>query len=108
MNRIQISATDHGKSIAAHLGDELVLSLPENPTTGYRWQLNPPGKSLVLESDRFELQEKAMTGAAGIRQFSFCVSAAGQARLRLALIREWETDKPPLENFSLLIEVQPG
>ena len=82
-----------------HVGDELVVSLPENPTTGYRWQLDSPGSFLAVEDDAFALPGRAGIGAAGTRLLTLRVTAAGRASLHLALRRDWEKDKPPIQDF---------
>lgn len=107
MARMQISAADSGKSLAADVGDELVVSLPENPTTGYRWQVDSLGSSLVLERDDFALPRAAAIGAEGTRLLTFRATTPGHARLQLALRRDWEKKKPPMQDFSLSVDVQP-
>jgi len=104
--RIQISAADSGKSLAAHVGDELVVSLPENPTTGYRWQLDSPGSFFAVENDDFALPRHAGSGAAGMRLLTLRVTAAGRTSLHLALRRDWENDKLPIQDFSASVDIQ--
>ena len=108
MSRTQISSADNGKSLALQAGDELAVSLPENPTTGYRWQVDSSGPSLILEKDDFALPGEVQMGSAGTRLFTFRAAAAGHASLQLGLRRSWEQDKPALQTFSLSIQVEPA
>ncbi|MGE5204696.1 MAG: protease inhibitor I42 family protein [Chlamydiota bacterium] len=107
MSRIQISSADNGKSLAVRVGDELAISLPENPTTGYRWQVDSSGSSLILEKDDFALPGKVQMGSGGTRLLTFRAAAAGHASLQLGSRRPWEEDKPALQSFSLSIQVEP-
>lgn len=104
--RVQISSVENGKTVAADVGDRLVVSLPENPTTGYRWQVDSSGSFLVLENDDFQLQQGAAMGASGTRSLTFHAIAPGRASLHLAARREWEKDKPPLQYFCVSIDVR--
>src|SRR5260370_24543853 len=40
MSTITLTQADKGKSITVHTGEEIVIMLPENPTTGYRWAID--------------------------------------------------------------------
>jgi inhibitor of cysteine peptidase len=105
MARVEISATDHGKSLVLHAGDELVVTLPENPTTGYRWELDSLGSGpLVVETDAFAGPAPIAAGAAGVRSLTLRATAAGRARLHLVLRRAWEQNKP-LQDFSVSADV---
>ncbi len=104
--RIQISAADSGKTLVVHVSDELVVSLPENPTTGYRWQLDSPGSFFAVENDDFVLPRHAGIGAAGTRLLTLRATAAGRASLHLALRRDWENDKLPIQDFSASVDIQ--
>jgi inhibitor of cysteine peptidase len=103
---IQISAAESGKSFAVRVGDELVVSLPENPTTGYRWQLDSPGSLFVVENDDFALPQHAGIGAAGTRLLTLRATAAGRASLHLVLRRDWENDNLSIQDFSASVDIQ--
>jgi inhibitor of cysteine peptidase len=107
--RLQISSVDHGRSVALHVGDELVVRLPENPTTGYRWQLDSSGSGfLALRNDEFELPADVAMGASGTRILTFQATSPGVGHLHLELRREWEQGQPPIQDFpiSVLIDSQ--
>jgi inhibitor of cysteine peptidase len=103
--RVRVSNADHGRSFTARVGDDIVVELPEQPTTGYRWHVDEPKGALVLEADRFSAEEGAAIGGGGTRMFTFRAARPGAARLRLRLYREWEAESAPLEELSALIDV---
>jgi inhibitor of cysteine peptidase len=106
--RFQISTADNGKQLAIRVGDELLVELPENPTTGYRWQLNSSGDaSLTLDRDEFELPTNSTAGSGGTRHISLRASSTGHSQLRLELRRAWEQGQSAVEEFAVPIEVRP-
>lgn len=104
---IHLSDADNGRSISLSLSAELIVALPENPTTGYRWRVDSPSGPLALVADDFAVDRAAGAGAAGVRTFTFRAAAAGRASLRLSLCREWEHERPPLQRFSASVDIQP-
>jgi inhibitor of cysteine peptidase len=81
------------------------VRLPENPTTGYRWQPEPDDVRLKLVDDRFEGAE-VPRGAGGDRVLVFEAVRAGPARLHCAMRRTWGSCEP-VEEFSVELDVQP-
>ena len=87
---IEISDSDAGSSHQLSPGEELCVRLPENPTTGYRWQLTQSGSGrLKLVEDRFEPGGSAV-GSAGHRALRFVAEKAGAVALEAVHRREWE------------------
>lgn len=73
-------------------GDEVVLRLEENPTTGYRWQIAQSGAGeLGLVDDRFVPGAgDTAPGAGGHRIVRFVGRQPGEVRLEAVLRRSWE------------------
>jgi len=40
MATITLTRAEHGKSVEAQVGDRIIVSLDENPTTGFRWAID--------------------------------------------------------------------
>ena len=89
-----------------HVGQQLILSLPSNPTTGYRWAIQDSAGG-VLRSLGPEVystpDDDAVIGAAGHSTWRFQAAASGEATLRLAYQRTWEPE--PIEHFECRLEV---
>jgi predicted secreted protein len=82
----------------------LEIALPENATTGYRWELDslPPDAEVV--ADRVEPPANGAIGAAGLRVFGVRPGHGGTFSARLR--RSWETVEP-LRTFSVRVRSRP-
>src|SRR6185369_14573607 len=47
---MQLTERDNGAEITVHRTEEIIIALPENPTTGYRWAVEATGDALALTS----------------------------------------------------------
>jgi inhibitor of cysteine peptidase len=92
----------------ARVGDPIRLQLSENPTTGYRWQMQPDVTAgLRILADSFEASVAgAGAGAGGVRFWTIVADEPGKAVLRLELKRSWE--KTSTRTFSVTIEAEAG
>jgi inhibitor of cysteine peptidase len=100
---ITATASSNGGSLNAHVGDELVLHLPEAPTTGFRWKVEDTPSILRLEHDSFDAASGV--GGRGTRRFQFRATAAGDARLALKQWREFEGEASVVERFHVTLRV---
>jgi inhibitor of cysteine peptidase len=90
----------------ARVGDPIRLQLSEDPTTGYRWQMQPDVTAgLRILADSFEASG-AGVGAGGVRFWTIVADKPGRAALRLELKRSWE--KTSTRTFSVTIEAEAG
>lgn len=87
-------------------GQMLILRLPSNPTTGYRWELlNTPDALRSLGPEVYSSPDKVdMVGAAGHSTWRFQAAAAGEGSLRLVYQRPWEQE--PAEEFDCQVRVR--
>jgi len=105
MANIVVTEADLGREVAARVGDAVVVQLPENPTTGFRWALaSPQGDVLDLSHDEFQASAQTGVGAGGLRVFRFGAKSTGSGRIELKLARAWESD-PPKAAFSVDVKV---
>lgn len=90
------------------VGDTLDLSLGENPSTGYRWQLRSSlNDVLELTSASFETGGE-QPGAGGRRTFSFRALAAGDVRVELQRVRGSAPPMSDRDRRSLEVHVTSG
>lgn len=87
----------------------LVLTLPSNPSTGYRWQVRESA-SRVLRSLGPEIysspEQPEVVGSAGESTWRFQAVQAGQDSLLLVYQRPWEVDAKPAKVFDCAITVE--
>lgn len=69
----------------------MVITLPENPTTGYTWIWGQMGTGHIeIAADRFIPPESSLAGAPGERELTFIGTVPGHVTLTLSCIRPWE------------------
>ena len=83
---LTLTRTDNGKSITMQVNDLLLLSLDENPTTGFQWALDG--------------------GGGGQRVLTFKAQRAGIGQLKLKLWREWQGEPSIVERFTVTLQVR--
>jgi inhibitor of cysteine peptidase len=91
-----------------HNGQTLILSLPSNPTTGYRWAIQDSAGGVLraLGPEVYSNPEDAgIVGAAGVSTWRFQAFANGSGRLRLTSQQPWAPEVLPVETFDCAISV---
>jgi predicted secreted protein len=102
----RLGPEDAGRTVTVAAGDRLVLSLPENASTGYTWQVDelPPG-ARVLE-ERFELPASGAIGSSS--RHVFVLEPSGeQGTLRLRHARPWQPDEAVLDRYEVTLAAAP-
>jgi inhibitor of cysteine peptidase len=101
---ITISYADNGGKAEARVGESFEVQLPENPTTGYRWQLHlPVGPVLEVAEDSFAGSQGAY-GIGGLRCWRFRALQEGAFLLEIEHRRSWETE--PVDMFKVTVKVK--
>lgn len=100
MTRIQLSEADAGHTSSVSTSDMVEITLPEIPTTGYRWAWTlPAGARTVL--NEYVAAPPGRPGQGGQRQLVFELDRPGQHRLRAELVRPWEPGAHRVLTFDL-------
>jgi len=79
---------DNGKNVTATLGTVFTLRLPENPTTGYGWNMTPSEGLAVLENE-FLAPDTQLVGAGGTREWVLSTEKKGNYTLHAEYRRPW-------------------
>lgn len=78
-------------TIAAKAGDEFVIELESNSTTGYQWTSRSSDEAVVSEQSNEYVQPSSdALGAPGKQRFVFAASQPGAATLTLLYSRSFE------------------
>ena len=101
----QVEVGTLGGRVHVKVGDELVLRLPENPSTGYRWVLDPPRGSLELAEDAYVRSRDGAVGSGGERHFTLRATNSGHAEIQLRLARSWE--QQAIKQASVAVTIEP-
>ncbi|NQE87276.1 protease inhibitor I42 family protein [Nocardia terpenica] len=92
-----------GQTVTLTVGQELAIALPDNPSTGYRWQLADFDQGVMhQEGDPQFRPTNIMPGSPGTSVWTFTASAPGNTRLDLvSLPPAWQPGTPPPQHFSV-------
>jgi inhibitor of cysteine peptidase len=109
MGLVQLSEHDNGRRVSAHVGDEIVVRLPENATTGYQWTVNSYSDDyLSFEGRNGADAPVGPPGAGGSdAAFRFIATSEGEATIELKLWRGFEPDDARLHRFTATILIAP-
>jgi predicted secreted protein len=93
-----LHAAETRQSIAMAVGVERIVTLSENPSTGYRWQLNRTASSNLAIVDvtdaGFAPGHGRRIGAPGLRRWRIVGRASGKAVVVFDYSRPWERVAP--------------
>ncbi|MGX5218391.1 protease inhibitor I42 family protein [Pseudomonas segetis] len=88
---------------------QLIISLPSNPTTGFRWVVRDAAPA-VLTSLGPEVysnpEESGLVGSAGKSTWRYTVKQPGEGHLVMTYQRPWETEVAPAQTFDCTIKVK--
>jgi len=102
---VRIDEHNAGERIDAGVDDRIELVLTENPTTGFRWEIERPNDVVAVESDEFVPPSEVRPGAAGERHVTFRAAAPGTARVTLRLRRAWEPPEKAEQSYDVDVRV---
>jgi inhibitor of cysteine peptidase len=88
-------------------GATIEVTLPENPTTGYRWAVESIDASILqLRNSAYSMNPGVGIGGGGARTMTFHATSVGKTNLMLKLWREWEGDATAIDHFRAIVNVQ--
>ncbi|UVJ43077.1 protease inhibitor I42 family protein [Pseudomonas sp. LS1212] len=90
-------------------GQMLTLTLPSNPTTGFRWLVQNPAASILhsLGPEVYSNPEDAgLVGSAGQSVWRFKAQNAGDGHLLLIYQQPWAPEVRPTQTFDCSISVK--
>ena len=98
--------TDPNQTIEIGVGNQFVIALESNPTTGYKWDANFDSSSLKLVKSDYEQSEAkpGMVGVGGKEHFTFEGLKKGNTKVTLDYKREWEQDSAEQMIFNVSVK----
>lgn len=101
-----LTAADDGRSIDLRAGSEVVIQLPENPSTGYRWEIDTDKVYISVERQRFEPQSDRV-GGGGESSWVLRARTPGVTTVKLMLWRPWEGERAAIQRFVVTLRIAP-
>jgi predicted secreted protein len=100
----RVGLSSDGSAVTVARGGTLEVSLPQNASTGYRWELTPSAGLLIVD-DRLEPPTSEHAGAGGQRVFVLRVEEPGVVRARLR--RAWEPPERAAQTYTVRVLTGP-
>ncbi|MCX5786563.1 MAG: protease inhibitor I42 family protein [Elusimicrobia bacterium] len=105
-----ITQNENGREFELAMGETFQVSLPENPTTGYQWEVYKSGAPFVgLEKEEYIAPEENLSGhivgRGGTKLLTFEAAKPGEAELALRLRRSWEAESEFVDSFSVKLKI---
>ncbi|MCX5715841.1 MAG: protease inhibitor I42 family protein [Candidatus Omnitrophica bacterium] len=90
-------------------GQQFIITLESNRTTGYEWQIaSPLDKKIVkfIDSMYSVKHKNSLVGAGGDEKWIFRAIGKGKTTISLKYIRAWEKDTPPAQtaDYTVIVE----
>ncbi len=96
-----------GGAVSLNPGQQMTLSLPSNPSTGYDWRVVKCDTLMLrLDEDAYVPPLEPRIGKGGTRTFSFSALTKGSTVLELAYYRPWEDVQTAEDWFQLIVEIR--
>jgi inhibitor of cysteine peptidase len=103
-----IGEKDAGRTIELPVGTQIEISLPENPTTGFRWRLELSNADVcTIVRDEYSAPSRLLPGAPGAHSWQLRAIMAGECDLQLSYRRRAPVDAPPARRLDFHFRVIP-
>ena len=80
-----------GDKVEAKVGEEFVIRLYSNTSTGFSWRLVEPLDEMVkLESHKYLPPKVQKFGVGGTEEWTFKAARSGKATVKLEYLRPWD------------------
>ena len=106
--QLPITASDNGTKVTAFAGQELVITLDGNPSTGYTWETKDLDKTVFSQvgETQFNSSNPNLAGSGGTQTLNIRILKTGTATLTLVYHRPFETGVAPAKTFSVVLMVK--
>ena len=108
-NEVNVDASYNGSDVTLAVGNQLIVTLESNETTGYTWNLSSISDTNVIKKIRNEYiiptpSDPPLVGQGGISIWTFEALAAGTATISMQELRSWEVE--PVNTFVITVIVE--
>lgn len=103
---MQFDQRFNGQRVEVTKGQRFEISLPENPSTGFRWNMSADGAPIcILTKDEF-LAVNTQPGSSGNHTWSFEARQVGEFEIELVSLRAWAHQPQPPKIFKIRVSVR--
>lgn len=110
---VQITHADNGKTFDVVAGNPVVLTLPQNASTGYLWSVESTDKTFGHPQMETQPGDPNIPGNGGTQTFTWrttsVIPMVGKHTVRMILQRPFAETVPPAETFTFSVNIkEPG
>jgi inhibitor of cysteine peptidase len=105
---VSVGKAENGKTVTLHAGDQLLVTLAANATTGYAWKVQSVQKQILkpLASKYVPAPNPThLVGKGGVAKLTFRAKSVGTTTLKLVYVRSFEPTAPA-GSFKLRVVVE--
>jgi inhibitor of cysteine peptidase len=100
--------TDEQNNATVYMNKSSVITvkLPENPTTGYQWNLSTTTGLKIMDSTYYPSDTTGkLAGSGGIHVWDISTAASGEQKIQAVYVRSWEQPATNGTTFSMTVIV---
>lgn len=86
-------------------GCTIIIQLPENPTTGYSWEMDTGGLKEISSEFVADSGAEGLVGAGGIHKWEFSADKKGTYTIKGIYKRSWEETTPEDKTWTVTVSV---
>lgn len=101
-----IVETDNDKTLNISLNELLKIKLPENATSGYRWEIEYYNNEIFNDITSDFYYFNGVIGSGGLVVFTLKPKMIGSSEIAFKLWRHWEGESSISKRFHILVHVR--
>ena len=102
---LKLTATDANKTFQLHPGDQVVIRLDANPSTGFDWDIDQTESAVIASQGKTFQASSGAPGSGGTDTFTFKALTAGTVHLSLKYWRSFEGPTSITNRFAVTLQV---
>ena len=105
---VTLTTSDKGSQVDVNVGQQIVIALDGNPSTGFTWEAKDLDTTMFEEvgDPAFTSSNPGSVGSGGTLTLTFKALKAGTSNLTLIYHRPWETGVAPIDTFTVTLTVK--
>jgi inhibitor of cysteine peptidase len=103
---VHVTLDEAAGSVKAPSGEQIRVTVDENPTTGYQWKIETLTGPLSLVSSDFDAAPDGRPGRGGTRTIVVHADRRGTGELRICYERSWQAGSTESERRTLTVNVE--
>ena len=103
---VQVTLDEAAGSVKVPSGQQITVTVSENPTTGYRWKVEAVTGPLSVVSSDFDAAPGGRPGQGGTRTVVVQADRRGTGELRISYERSWQAGSADSERRTLTVIVE--